>query len=146
MAPSARPNTPPARRGQQAGRSLRAAAQRTRGRVSDWGRQARSSATTVADRTRGAYQDHPLTMAALALMAGAAMGALLPRSRTEEETLGGAGGELARQARQTGGELAEKASRVAERAVQAGKDEAERTLRQETGSPQEAGSPSRMTH
>lgn len=115
----------------------RDAAQRRRGRVGEWGRQARASANQAAGRTRDAYQDHPLTMGAVALVVGAAVGALLPRSRAEGEALGG---DLARQARQTGGELAEKAGRIAERAVQGAKEEGERAFRQE------AGSPSGMTH
>lgn len=118
---------------------MRHAAHRTRGKVAEWGRQARVSANQAADRTRDAYNDHPLTMAALALAAGAAVGALLPRSRMESQTLGEVGGELARQARQTGSELAEKASRVAERAMQGAREEggkeAERTFRPEGGSP-----------
>ncbi|MGE5476061.1 MAG: DUF3618 domain-containing protein [Bacteroidales bacterium] len=116
------------------------AAERAKGRVSQWSQQARVSANQAADRTRDAFQDHPLTVGALAMAMGAAVGALLPRSRTEAETLGEMGGELARQARQTGSELAEKAGRVAERAMQSAKEEGERAFRQETGSP------SGMTH
>ncbi|HLO76873.1 MAG TPA: DUF3618 domain-containing protein [Magnetospirillum sp.] len=124
----------------QATDAVREAAQRTRGRVSEWGRQARASANQAADRTRDAYLDHPLTMAGLALAVGAAVGAMLPRSRAESQALGEMGGELARQARQAGSELAEKASRVAERAMQGAKDEGEHAFRQE------GGSPSGMTH
>lgn len=124
----------------QARESVRHAAQRTRGRVSEWGRQARASANQAAGRTREAYQDHPLTMAALALAAGAAVGALLPRTRAESQALGETAGNLARQARQAGSELAEKAGRVAERAVHGAKEEGERAFRQE------AGSPSGLTH
>jgi ElaB/YqjD/DUF883 family membrane-anchored ribosome-binding protein len=123
----------------EARESVRSAADRTRGKVSEWSRQARSSAAQAADRTRDAYQDHPLTMAAVAMMVGAAVGAMLPRSRAEAETLGAAG-DIARQARDMGGELVEKASRVAERAMKGGAEEAERALRQESGSP------SSMTH
>ncbi|MBX9633767.1 MAG: DUF3618 domain-containing protein, partial [Magnetospirillum sp.] len=57
------------------------AADRTRGRVSRWSNQARSTANQAADRTRDAYQEHPLTMGLVAVLVGAAVGALLPRSR-----------------------------------------------------------------
>lgn len=125
---------------QQAKDTVQGATDRARGRVADWSRQARTSARQAAGRTRDAYQDHPLTMGALALVVGAAVGALLPRSRAEGEILGETAGDMARQARQAGSDLVEKASRVAERAVQAGKEEGERVFRPE------GGSPSSMTH
>lgn len=128
----------------QARDAVREAAQRTRGRVSDWGRQARASAGQAADRTRDAFQDHPLTMGVVALAVGAAVGAMLPRSRMEAETLGETAGELARQARETGAELAQKAGRVAERAVQGAREEGGKEAERSFG-PQ-TGSPSGMTH
>ena len=128
----------------QARDAVRDAAERTRGRVDQWSRQARVSARQAAGRTRDAFQDRPLVMGAMAMAVGAAVGAMLPRSRTEEETLGDMGGELARQARETGSQLAEKATRVAERAMEGvreeGGKEAERAFRTEPGSP------SGMTH
>lgn len=120
--------------------SMRQAADRARGRVGQWGRQARVSANQAASRTRDAFQDHPLTIGALAMAMGAVVGAMLPRSRAESESLGEMGGQLARQAREAGSDLAEKAGRVAERAMQGAKEEGERAFRQETGSP------SGMTH
>lgn len=120
--------------------AMRQAADRTRHRVDRWTRQARSSASQAADRTRDAFQDHPLTIGALAMAMGAAVGALLPRSRMEAESLGEMGGELAARARQTGSDLAEKAKSVAERTMQTAKEESERQFRPEPGSP------SGMTH
>ena len=119
------------------------AADRTRGRVSQWSSQARRSANQAAYRTRDAYQDHPLTMGLVAVLVGAAFGAILPRSRAESEGLGQAAGDVLRQARQAGAELVDKAGRVADRAVQAAKEEGERAYRQEAGSP---GTTSSMTH
>ncbi|MBC7954102.1 MAG: DUF3618 domain-containing protein [Rhodospirillaceae bacterium] len=122
--------------------SMSRAADSTRGKVSQWSRQARSSANQAAGRTRDAYQDHPLTMGVVAALVGAAVGAILPRSRAESETLGQAAGDVLRQARQAGSELVDKAGRVIERTAQAAKDEAERAYRQE-GIP---GTTSSMTH
>ncbi|HTH15937.1 MAG TPA: DUF3618 domain-containing protein [Magnetospirillum sp.] len=127
-------------RSHQAREAMQNAAERARSRVNQWSHQARASAYQAAGRTRDAYHDHPLTMGAAALMLGAAVGALLPRSRAESQLIGEKAGTLAHQARQAGSELVEKAGRVAERAVQAGKEEGERALRQESGSP------SSMTH
>lgn len=122
--------------------SVSRAADSTRGKVSEWSRQARTSANQAAGRTREAYMDHPLTMGVVAALVGAAVGAMLPRSRVEAETLGQAAGDVMRQARQAGSDLVDKAGRVADRAVQAAKEEGERAYRQE-GSP---GTTSSMTH
>lgn len=130
------------RAGQLAGsarETVSRATDRTRGRVSEWRSQARSSANQAANRTRDAYEDHPLTMGLVAALVGAAVGALLPRSRAESEGMGTAASDALRQARRAGAEIADKAARVAERAVQAGKEE----YRQEAGSP---GATSSMTH
>lgn len=126
--------------GGSATEAMRQAADRTRGRVDQWTRQARRSASQAADRTRDTFNEHPLTIGALAMAVGAAVGALLPRSRMEAESLGEMGSDLAARARQTGGELAEKAKGVAERTIQTAKEESERAFRQEPGSP------SGMTH
>lgn len=124
--------------------SAAAAAAQARGRVTDWGRQARASANQAADRTRDAFQDHPLTMGAVAMMVGAAVGILLPRSRAEERALGEMGGDLARQAREAGGELAHKAGRVAERAMQGAREEGSKEVDRSFG--RESGSPSGLPH
>lgn len=128
----------------QAREAMRKAALQTRGRVDQWSRQARMSARQAAGRTRDAFEERPLVMGMVAMAVGAAVGAMLPRSRTEEETLGDMGGELAARARETGSQLAEKATRVAERAMEGAREEggkeAERAFRTEPGSP------SGMTH
>jgi ElaB/YqjD/DUF883 family membrane-anchored ribosome-binding protein len=122
-------------------------ADRTRGRVSQWTSQARSQANQATYRTREAYQDHPLTMGVVAALVGAAFGAILPRSRTEAETLGSAAGDVMRQARQAGSEMMDKAGRVAERAVQAAKEEGSRAYEQEAGTTSTSpGTTSSMTH
>lgn len=128
----------------QARETMRDTADRARGRVSQWSRQARSSASQAADRTRDAFQDRPLMMGALALAVGAAVGAMLPRSRAEEETFGEMGGDLAQKAREAGSDLAQKATRVAERAMQGAREEGGKEAERSFG--RESGSPSGMTH
>lgn len=113
-----------------------------RQRVSQWSRSARSSASQAADRTWENYQQHPLTMGLVALMAGAALGALLPTSRRERELMSGTADELISRARDTGSEVMDKAAR----AVQAAKEEIRHAPRDEKEGPPLAGSSSTMTH
>lgn len=130
--------------GQNAREGAQQASDRVAGKVTEWKTQAGASVRQAAGRTRDTYQDHPLTMGLVAALVGAAVGALLPRSRAEMDGLGKAGGDLIRQARQAGSELADKAGRVAERAAGAAKSEGERAFREESG--QTPGGTSSMTH
>ncbi len=137
------------RAGQVAGQARERAseiADRTRGRVSQWTARARGQASQATYRTREAYNDHPLTMGLVAALVGAAVGAILPRSRPATETLGSAASDVMRQARQAGSEMMDKAGRVAERAVQAAKEEGSRAYDQEAGSGTSPGTTSSMTH
>lgn len=52
------------------------------------GRRAGETAREGASDLRAAYRDHPLMAGALAVAAGAALGAALPRTRTEDTHLG----------------------------------------------------------
>lgn len=130
----------------QAGERVSQAASGARRRVSQWGRSARSSASQAAERTWETYQQHPFTMGLVALMVGAALGAILPTSRREREMIGSAAEELASRARETGSEVMDKAARVADRAVQAAKEETRQALREEKESSSLTGSSSTMTH
>lgn len=129
----------------QAGERARQATQGARQRVSQWSRSARSSASQAAERTWETYQEHPFTMGLVALMAGAALGAVLPTSRREREMMGSTGDELLSRARETGSEVMDKAARVADRAVQAAKDETKQAFREEKEGTS-AGTQSTMTH
>jgi hypothetical protein len=131
---------------QEASERASRATQGARQRVNQWTRSARSSASQAADRTWENYQQHPLTMGLVAMMAGAALGAMLPTSRREQEFMGGAAEDLVSRARETGAEVMDKAARVADRAVQAAKDETRQSLGEEKEGAKLAGSPSTMTH
>lgn len=126
------------------GQNLKAKAAGARQRVGQWTRSAGSSARQAVDRTRDAYQDQPITMGIVALLAGAALGAVLPTSRRERQTMGQAADRVMEQARETGSDMMEKASHVAERAVKAAKDEGKQAMREEK--PGSTASPSTMTH
>lgn len=129
----------------EAGARLSQATTGARARVSQWSRQARSSASQAADRTWDAYQEHPLTMGFVAVLVGAALGALVPVSRREEEMMKGTADDLVSRAREAGSEVMDKAARVADRAVQAAKDETKQAFREEKGTSP-TGTTSTMTH
>ncbi|MBI5162737.1 MAG: hypothetical protein HY985_02415 [Magnetospirillum sp.] len=114
----------------QARERLSQAGDITRERVGEWSREARRQAGQAADRSRELYEDHPLTMGAVAVAVGAAIGALLPRTRIESEMMSGETMEqMMSRARSTGGELMERAKRVAGRAVTAAKEEGGEAVR-----------------
>ncbi|MEW5729946.1 MAG: DUF3618 domain-containing protein [Pseudomonadota bacterium] len=112
----------------QASEGLSRATEQTRRRVSQWSRSARYQASHAADRTWETYQEHPITMGAVAVLLGAAIGAILPRSRTEEEMMGPQARDAMRQAREAAGDLAERAGHVAGTAFDKAKEEAKEAL------------------
>ncbi|CAA7619427.1 DUF3618 domain-containing protein [Magnetospirillum sp. UT-4] len=107
----------------------RDAAARAGDRLNRWSHDAKVQASHAADRTRDTYREHPLTMGLVAVLAGAAIGALLPRSQAESEMLGDV--DIAGKAREAGQQLVDKAERVAERAVHGAKEEGGKALREE---------------
>ncbi len=90
-------------------------------RVSEWSRTAGEAASDAADRTWEAYQDHPLTMGAVALVLGAAIGAMLPPTRIEARVVGNAAADVVRKAQVAGNDLMEKAGQAAKSAIRAAK-------------------------
>jgi ElaB/YqjD/DUF883 family membrane-anchored ribosome-binding protein len=92
-------------RGQEAGRGA-------------W-QQAKTYAGGAGDRLGEMLQEHPLAVGALALLAGAVVALLLPKSRIEERVVGDAGDALRERASDFGHEAAERARHVAERTVDA---------------------------
>jgi hypothetical protein len=80
---------------------------------------ARSSiARAYADLSRR-QQEHPLAFGALAVLAGATIALLLPRSAMEEQLVGPAGEALRRQAGELGLDAARRLGDIAERAAEA---------------------------
>lgn len=130
--------------GQVAGQA-RETASRARERMGQWSRSAGSSARQAMDRTRDVYQDQPITMGIVALLAGAALGAVLPTTRRERETLGRTADRMMEEARETGSEMMDKAGHVAERAVKAAKEEGKQAMREEREKSASTTS-STMTH
>ncbi|SEL36962.1 Protein of unknown function [Roseovarius nanhaiticus] len=73
-----------------------------------------------ADQAADFYDDHPLVVGAVAFAVGAAIAGALPRTRTEDEYIGGYSDDLYEEAERIYAEEVEKAQKV----VQAGVDEA----------------------
>lgn len=94
-------------------------AERSRLRASRYGRRAREGAYQ-------AFTDHPLVLGALGLAVGAALGAMVPPTRTEDEYLGETGDKLQRRAGESAREGVARARSAAESAYAAAQDEAER--------------------
>lgn len=83
----------------------------------------------VQDQTRHVIEEQPLVVAALGIALGAAIGASLPRTRREDELMGGTRDELKQRAEQTGAEMLhevrEQVHSVAEEARESGRPEGE---------------------
>jgi Protein of unknown function (DUF3618) len=71
-------------------------------------------------------RDQPLVLAGIGLAVGAAIGALLPRTKAEDELMGEASDELKEQTKEFAGQQFEKAKKVGERAYATAKEEVER--------------------
>jgi hypothetical protein len=70
-------------------------------------------------------RDQPLVLAGIGVAVGAAIGAWLPRTQTEDQLMGDVSDELKEQTRQFAGEQLEKAKKVGERAYDTAQREAE---------------------
>ncbi|WP_062014765.1 DUF3618 domain-containing protein [Aureimonas sp. AU4] len=95
-------------------------------RVGDLGRRAQR---TIVDT----LHDEPLILGAIAVAVGAAIGAALPSTRTEDEWLGETRDRLRDEAIGKGRETLDKATHVAERAFDAGNAEADKHGLKPTG-------------
>lgn len=121
----------------QAREGLKNATQESRMKMSKMTRSARYQASHAADRTWETYQDHPLTMGFIAAMMGAAIGAILPRSRTEREVMGQQAGQMISRVRETAGDLADRAGHVASAAVDKVREEAKEAMHDVTQAAKE---------
>lgn len=99
-----------------------------RHRVSSAGRTVRSQASHLAERSTETYQEHPLMLGSMALLIGAALGAALPRTRSEDEMMGETRDELMHRARAAGEDTMEKAKTVASRTAEAARESGQEAL------------------
>jgi ElaB/YqjD/DUF883 family membrane-anchored ribosome-binding protein len=94
-------------------------------RVSDLSDQAQYQTRRAGDEFQRVLRESPLTVGALAVGVGAAVGLALPQTSREHEVMGEARDTLVEKAQEKAGEAQEKVQRVAEEAQSAAKDEAE---------------------
>ena len=88
------------------------------------GRRAYRSGARVQRSIGSLIQDEPLVFGAVALAVGAAVGAMLPATRTEDEWMGETRDQLRDEAYSRGQEGLEQATSVAEKAYEAARDAA----------------------
>jgi hypothetical protein len=91
----------------------------------------------TGDRLSRVIDEHPIAVGALAVLAGAVIAALLPRTEAEERFVGPAGERLRDSAADFGREAADRAQQVAERTVDAAVD----AVREAVGESGEAPPP-----
>lgn len=84
-----------------------------------------SSAAASGRELMDFCRDQPLVLAGLGLALGAAIGAALPRTRTEDRIMGDVSDEFRRQTSEFAGEQLDKAQAVAERAYETARQEAQ---------------------
>ena len=94
-------------------------------RVSNLSDKAQYQTQRANDQLQRMLSQNPLTVGALALGVGAAIGLALPQTSREHEVMGEARDTLVEKAQEKAGEAQEKVQRVAEEAQSAAKSEAE---------------------
>lgn len=132
--------------GQRVGDTVRDTAESVRGRAGEMTSGGMSGGTMSSVRNRAGrmarntgdiYQQHPLTMGLVAIIAGAALGAALPISRRENEMMGPARDDMMRSAREMGSEAWQRAERAAGRAVDVVREEGTEMVRHATDAVRE---------
>jgi ElaB/YqjD/DUF883 family membrane-anchored ribosome-binding protein len=94
-------------------------------RVSDLSDQAQYQTRRAGDEFQRVLRESPLTVGALAVGVGAAIGLAVPQTSREHEVMGEARDTVVEKVQEKAGEAQEKVQRVAEEAQSAAKDEAE---------------------
>lgn len=97
-----------------------------RGRLGRYGDMARRGGAQAQDTVASVVNTHPFATGLMAIAAGAALGALLPRTRREDEWMGESRDELAEQARELGRQEVDRAKRAAQSAAEAAQEQAHR--------------------
>lgn len=97
----------------------------TRQRAAGWADASRNSARSVADGYDYLRREQPLVLGAIAVAAGAALGALLPSTRREDEWMGEQSEEATRRLKREGREKAAEAKSAAADAAEAAREAAD---------------------
>lgn len=115
---------------QQAGQSARVRMQETassaQARMNEMSQRSREQYYRTKDRVGQFADEQPLVVGALGIALGAALGALLPTTRRENELMGRTRDDLLDRAKETAREQAEHVKQSAQRVAEVAKQEAER--------------------
>ena len=115
---------------QQAGQSAKSRLQETAGsaqaRMSDVTRRSQAQVERAKDRFGQMLDEQPLVMGAVGLAVGAALGAVIPNTRRENEMMGSTRDDLLDRAKETAREQAETLKQSAQRVADTAKEEAGR--------------------
>jgi len=101
-----------------------ARAQDYAGRAGDYASRTADAVSRNTSNLASTISDNPVLLGALGLVAGALLGAVIPRSRSEEEMLAPLADRTVGAARDLAGEALDRGERVARAAVQAGMEAA----------------------
>jgi len=119
--------------------TLRATAHDVRDAAGDYLSQASHATSDAAAQVKNSFLDalerEPLVLGALGVAVGAAIGAMLPATRTEQEYLGPTGEKMRHAAEAALSEGVDKASHIASDVYAAAKDEADRQGLTRSGTP-----------
>ncbi|MGV3483770.1 MAG: DUF3618 domain-containing protein [Planctomycetaceae bacterium] len=125
------------RRASEAGRQIRHGATAAGRQIGEGataaGRQLNTGYTASRDFVADTAEQHPLAAGAAVLGLGLLIGALLPRTRTEDETFGAHSDRAKREAKEAGQEVAQRGQELAASAGEAAKDQ----LKQQGISPKQ---------
>lgn len=108
---------------QQAGQRISDTASGAGQQAGRLGSATRHQATRVKEGISYMWHEHPITLAAIGLALGAAVGAMFPSTRIEDETMGEARDRLKEKAREMGEEQLEKGKEAARAAGEAAQEE-----------------------
>lgn len=109
-----------------AGTEAGGASSGTEGRLGRYSEMARQRSAQAQDAVGSMVERHPFATGLMAVAAGAAIAAVLPITRREDEWMGGAREEVGERARELGREEMDRARRVAESAGEAAQEQAHR--------------------
>lgn len=95
-------------------------------RMSEMKRRSQMQAARTKDRFNEMYTEQPLMMGAIGVAIGAALAAVIPSTRRENEMLGGVRDDLLHRAKETAREQADNLKQSAQRVADTARQEAER--------------------
>lgn len=128
---------------QSARERMQSTAHTAQERMGEMTRRSQEQMYRARQRAGEIIDEQPLVVGALGIALGAALGAMLPRTRREDEMLGSVRDDLLERAKETAREQAETLKESAQRVAETAKQEAGRVQEQIAGGSGQGGSGSR---